>query len=44
MVRHLLPGCIFVAVHGNGLDPESLQCDQHLFAEFAGAKKHHACG
>ncbi len=42
MVGHLLAGRVLVAVHGDGLDAQALQGDQHLLAEFAGAEEHHA--
>ena len=44
MVRHLLAGRVVVAVHRNRLDAQALQCNQHLFAQLAGAEQHNFGG
>ena len=42
-VRDLMPGRVWVTVHRNGFDTQSLQCDDDLFAEFAAAEQHDPC-
>ena len=43
-VRDLHAGRVGVTIDGNRLDTEALQGDNHLFAQFAGAEQHDACG
>jgi hypothetical protein len=44
VVRHLLPRRVGVAVHGNRLHTQALQCNQHLLSQFAAAQQHDAGG
>uniref|UniRef100_UPI00311F758F hypothetical protein n=1 Tax=Thauera sp. SDU_THAU2 TaxID=3136633 RepID=UPI00311F758F len=44
MVRHLLAGCVVVAVDGDGFHAQALQRDDHFLAEFAAAQQHDAGG
>ena len=39
-VCHLMTRRIGVAIHRDGFNPQSLECDDHLLAEFATAEQH----
>ena len=43
-VRHLHTRRVGITIHCNRLDTETLQGDNHLLTEFAGAKQHHPRG
>ena len=40
VVCYLLAGRVVIAVHGDGLHAQALQCNQHFFAQLAGAEQH----
>ena len=39
-VRHLVAGCILIAIDGDDLHAQALQRDDDFLAEFAGAEQH----